>query len=215
MQAKPGSNCWRGVGDAAPFVAGLPETVPRARSLPALFSAMSCCTRCELALGRTQVVHGVGSPDARLLFVGEAPGKQEDLKGEPFVGQAGKLFDRLLEGIGLRRDEVYITNVVACRPPGNRAPKASEVKAHAPWLERQLELVRPDALVTLGRSALTYFLPKAKVTLVRGQPQQVERAGRVIPLLPLLHPATVFRDYHALLPAMEADFRKIRELLAR
>ncbi len=213
MRARPKPDCWRGVGDPAPYVPGLPETVPRPRSLAALFSAMACCTRCELARGRTQVVVGVGDPAARLMFVGEAPGKQEDLKGEPFVGQAGKLFDRLLEGIGLRRDEVYITNVVACRPPANRTPRAGEVKAHAPWLERQLELVQPEVLVTLGRSALMYFLPKAKVTQVRGQPQPLARGDRVIPILPLLHPATVFRDYHALLPAMETDFQEILALL--
>ncbi len=214
MHAKPKPDCWRGVGDPAPYVPGVPETVPRARSLPALFSAMACCTRCELALGRTQVVVGAGDPAARLMFVGEAPGKQEDLQGHPFVGQAGKLFDRLLSGIGLTREEVFVTNVVACRPPGNRTPKASEIKAHAPWLEHQLALVRPALLVTLGRVALTYFLPRARVTEVRGQPQEVERDGRVMPLLPLLHPASVFRDYHARLPVMEADFGRIPGVLA-
>ncbi len=214
MPGKADPGCWRGVGDPAPFVPGLPETVPAARSLEPLFAAMVCCTRCELALGRSRVVLGVGNRGARLMFVGEAPGKQEDLQGEPFVGQAGKLFDRLLEGIGLERREVFITNVVACRPPGNRAPRMKEIKAHAPWLEAQLHLVQPELLVTLGRAALTYFLPGGKVTQLRGQTQQVERDGRVIPLLPLLHPATVFRDYHALLPPMEADFRRIPELLA-
>ncbi len=213
MPGKADSGCWRGAGDPTPFVPGLPETIPPARSLRALFAAMVCCTRCELALARTRVVLGVGNPGARLMFVGEAPGKQEDLQGEPFVGQAGKLFDRLLEGIGLERREVFITNVVACRPPGNRAPRMKEIKAHAPWLEAQLRLVQPELLVTLGRAALTYFLPGGKVTQLRGQAQQVERDGRLIRLLPLLHPATIFRDFHALLPRMEADFRRIPELL--
>ncbi|HEX9108253.1 MAG TPA: uracil-DNA glycosylase, partial [Longimicrobiales bacterium] len=172
MSTRRKQDCWHGMGDDAPFVPGWPATVPASASLPALFQAMSCCTRCELAPGRTQVVHGVGSARARIMFVGEAPGKQEDLKGEPFVGQAGRLFDRLLAENGLERADVFITNVVACRPPANRTPKASEVKAHAPWLERQLQLVQPEVLVTMGRIALTYFLPGAKVTQLRGVPQQ-------------------------------------------
>src|SRR5512135_994997 len=100
--------CWRGMGDPAPFVAGLPETVPRARTLERLFEAMACCTRCELAADRTQVVRGVGDPHARVVFVGEAPGAQEDRKGEPFVGQAGRLFDQLLADVGLARADVFI-----------------------------------------------------------------------------------------------------------
>ncbi len=207
-------DCWRGIGDDAPFVPGLPAVVPAAPDLSTLFQAMACCTRCELAVGRTQVVHGVGNARARIMFVREAPGKQEDLKGEPFVGQAGRLFDRLLAENGLRREEVFITNVVACRPPANRTPKASEVKAHAPWLEQQLRLVDPEVLVTLGRSALTYFLPKARVTQVRGRPQEVERDGRSIPLLPLLHPAAVLRNYEEMIEGMEADFSVIRQLIA-
>lgn len=213
MAAKRTGGCWRGVGDAAAFVPGLPAEIPAAASLPALFTEMVCCTRCELARGRTQVVVGVGDPAARLFFVGEAPGKQEDLRGQPFVGQAGRLFDRLLEEIGLTRDHVFITNVVACRPPGNRTPRASEVQAHAPWLEEQIRLVRPDAIVTLGRVALGYFLPRAKITELRGRPQEIERHGRKLPLLPLLHPAAILRRRTELLPAMQADFRIIPGLL--
>ncbi len=209
--AKP---CWRGVGDPAPYVPGLPEAVPRARSLRTLFRDMACCTRCELALGRTQVVLGVGDPGARLLFVGEAPGKQEDARGEPFVGQAGRLFDQLLAENGLTRAEVFVTNVLACRPPANRTPRPAEVRAHAPWLEEQLRLVNPTVLVTLGRIALNYFLPKAKITLVRGQPQSVEWNGRVLPLLPLLHPAAVLRRRTEMLPGMREDFGKLPALLA-
>lgn len=212
MAEKPG--CWRGKGDSAPFVPGVPEQVPRAPSVAALFRAMACCTRCELAPGRTQVVVGVGDPKARVMFIGEAPGAEEDRRGEPFVGAAGRLFNRLLEKNGFTRAEVFITNVVACRPPGNRTPRAREVRAHSPWLEEQLRLVDPDVLVTLGRSALTYFLPKAKVTEVRGRPQQVERNGRTLPLLPLYHPAAILRNQDELLPKMEADFARLRPLLA-
>ncbi len=206
--------CWRGIGDSTPYVPGLPETVAHASSIPALFQAMSCCTRCELAPGRTQVVAGVGDPRARVLFVGEAPGVQEDRRGEPFVGQAGRLFDQLLAENGLSRTDVFITNVVACRPPGNRTPRPAEVRAHAPWLEEQLRLVNPTVLVTLGRIALNYFLPKAKITLVRGQPQSVEWNGRILPLLPLLHPAAVLRRRTEMLPGMREDFGKLPALLA-
>lgn len=205
------NGCWQGKGDASPFVAGLPETVPRARSLPELFAAMACCTRCDLAPERTRVVHGVGSPDAEVLLVGEAPGAQEDRQGEPFVGRAGKLLDRLLQGAGLRRDEVFITNVVACRPPANRNPRVREVRAHAPWLEEQIRLVAPVVIVTLGRIALTYFLPGGKITELRGVPQRLERVGGEIWLLPLYHPAAALRR-RELIPEMEADFARLREI---
>ncbi len=205
--------CWRGAGDDAPYVPGQPETVPRFDSLAALFDAMACCTRCPLAEGRTQTVPGVGPADARVMFVGEAPGAREDRMGRPFVGAAGKLFDTLLEGVGLERDAVFITNIVACRPPGNRNPRAREVRAHAPWLEEQLRLLAPRLLVTLGRIALTYFVPGAKVTELRGEPQHLEPDGRALPLLPLLHPAAVLRNRREMLPAMQADFARILELL--
>ena len=203
--------CWRGIGDPTPYVPGLPAMIPRARSLRALFDAMACCTRCELAPGRTQVVCGSGASDARLGLVGEAPSAREDRDGRPFVGQAGRLLDALLAANGLPRDEVFITNVVACRPPGNRTPRAHEMAAHAPWLEQQLRLVRPNLLVTLGRVALTYFLPRARITQIRGTVQEIERDGRTIPL----HPAAILRNRRELLPAMEADFRKIPALLRR
>ncbi|MGH7465229.1 MAG: uracil-DNA glycosylase, partial [Longimicrobiales bacterium] len=131
-------HCWIGRNDRGPFVPGIPATVPRYRSLVKLNDEMACCTRCDLALGRTQVVRGIGPKRARVLFLGEAPGASEDRAGEPFVGAAGRLLDRLLEESGLLRSDIYITNVVACRPEKNRAPRVSEVKAHAPWLEEQL-----------------------------------------------------------------------------
>ena len=205
--------CWKGRGDPTPFVPGLPEEVPRFRSLRALNDAMSCCTRCPLAEGRTQVVRGVGAKKASVLFLGEAPGAKEDQAGEPFVGSAGKLFARLLEESGLARAEVYITNVVACRPPANRTPRASEVKAHAPWLEEQIRLVKPEIVVTLGRIALTYFLPRAKVTELTGKPQHVHWQQRDLTILPLFHPAAALRA-RDLLPKLEAGFLVLRSLLA-
>jgi DNA polymerase len=205
--------CWRGKDDPTPYVAGLPEEVPHARSLERLFDAMVCCTRCELAPGRTQVVTGAGSRSARVLLLGEAPGAQEDRQGRPFVGRAGQLLDRVLAASGLSRDEVFITNVVACRPPGNRTPRAQEVRAHSPWLEAQLRLIAPELVVTLGRVALTYFLPRAKVTEVSGTPQRMEKSGRSFLLLPLFHPAAALRRPE-LVPVLEEGFARIPSLLS-
>jgi uracil-DNA glycosylase len=175
---------------------------------------MECCTRCDLALGRTQVVVGVGARKARLMFIGEAPGEKEDLAGRPFVGAAGKLLDRLMAETGIERDDVFITNIVACRPPRNRTPKVTEVRAHAGWIEEQLRLVRPELVVTLGRIALTYFLPKAKVTQIRGKPQKLVHADQALTVLPTFHPSAVLRDYAVLYPKVAADFKKIARLLA-
>jgi DNA polymerase len=188
--------------------------VPAATSLDELFAKMICCTRCDLAPARTQVVVGTGPAPARLMFVGEAPGAQEDSAGRPFVGRAGRLLDRLFEANGLDRDDVFITNIVACRPPGNRTPRVREIRAHSPWLEEQLRLVRPEVIVTLGRTALTYFLPEARVTEIRGIPQTIEKSGRSLTLLPLFHPAAALRRPE-LVPVLEEDFAKIPDLLAR
>ena len=206
--------CWTGKESDVPYVAGIPETLPKFRSVGALFKSMSCCTRCDLALARTQVVHGVGNAKARLMLIGEAPGEKEDLAGRPFVGASGRLLDKLLVANGIDRGDVFITNIVACRPPKNRTPKASEVKAHAVWIEEQLRLVDPALIVTLGRAALTYFLPKAKVTEIRGTPQKVIWKDKTLRVVPSLHPAVALRDPERR-PMLEEDFRKIATLLAR
>src|SRR3954453_828190 len=122
-------------------------------TLLAVETAARDCTLCPLAATRTQVVFGTGSENARLMFVAGGPGQQEDLQGEPFVGRAGKLLTQLIEGIGLTRDDVYIANVVKCRPPGNRDPPPPEIEACSPWLDRQLELIRPTVIMTLGNFA--------------------------------------------------------------
>lgn len=204
--------CWRGVGDTTPLVPGHPEEVPTYRSLKRLNTEMVCCTRCELAPTRTQVVRGVGAVRPRVLFLGEAPGAKEDEAGEPFVGSAGRLLSRLLEQAGLSRREVYITNVVACRPPRNRTPRVSEVKAHAPWLEQQLRLARPEVVVTLGRVALTWFMPGAKVTELTGRPQEVEWRDGTLRILPLFHPAAALRSPD-LVPVLEEGFAVLRRML--
>jgi uracil-DNA glycosylase len=205
--------CWRGKDDPAPFIPGLPVEIPKARGINQLFNAMVCCTRCELAVGRTQVVVGVGSAKASLMFVGEAPGQKEDEAGRPFVGNAGRLLDKLLVENKIARDDVFITNIVACRPPKNRTPKASEVRAHAPWIEEQLRLVQPEVIVTLGRIALTYFIPKAKVTQIRGKAQKIKRGDFEFVLLPTFHPSAVLRDYEVMYPQIQSDFKKIAKLL--
>jgi uracil-DNA glycosylase len=199
------SNCWKGRDDPGRFVAGLPENVGRYRSVSRLNAEMACCTRCELAPTRIQVVQGVGAARARIMMLGEAPGAKEDEAGEPFVGSAGRLLDRLLEGAGLSRRDVYITNVVACRPPKNRTPRVAEIRAHAPWLEEQLRLVEPEVVVTLGRIALTWFIPKARVTQLTGIPQEVEYGGTPLRLLPLFHPAAALRSPD-LMPRLEEGF---------
>jgi uracil-DNA glycosylase len=204
--------CWKGKDDVEPFVPGLPAAVPRFRSVTRLNDEMACCTRCELALGRTQVVRGVGARRARVMFLGEAPGAKEDAAGEPFVGAAGRLFERLLGTAGLQRSDVYVSNVVACRPPANRTPRVREIRAHTPWLEEQIRLVRPGIVATLGRIALTWFLPDARITKLTGQPQILPWHGRSLTLLPLYHPAAALRA-RDLLPLLEEGFAVLRDLL--
>jgi uracil-DNA glycosylase family 4 len=171
------------------------------------------CTRCPLAETRTNVVFGVGEESADLMFVGEGPGAEEDRTGEPFVGRAGKLLTSLIEGIGLTRAEVYIANVVKCRPPGNRDPQPLEIDACRPYLERQLGLVDPRVVVTLGNFATKLLLDtKVGITKLRGQ-EFPFRAGAV--LIPVLHPSAVLRNGGAALAQTRADFVTVRRALAR
>jgi DNA polymerase len=161
---------------------------------------------CETA---TNMVPGDGNPDADVMLVGEAPGASEDKQGRPFVGRAGKLLEQLLAEAGLRREDVYITNVVKARPPGNRDPRAGEVAHHMPWLERELELVRPRLVVPLGRHALRHFAPDVKISDVHGRPL---RAGDR-ELFPLYHPAAALRST-ALRETLFADARALGAALA-
>lgn len=172
---------------------GFPEEIPSPPTLEELHRVMVRCTRCDLSLSRTKVVPGAGSHDARLLFVGEAPGASEDRQGIPFVGASGKLLDAMLESVGIERERVFIANVVRCRPPENRNPRAAEIRACHGWLEEQIRLIRPVVVATLGRFALQHFLPKGKVTELRGKVQEIEYNGRPLHLFPLFHPAAVLR----------------------
>ncbi len=173
------------------------------------------CTRCALAQTRTQVVFGSGDPDADLMFVGEAPGFHEDANGVPFVGQAGKLLDRLLQGIGLSRDDVFVANVRKCRPPGNRDPQPEEIEACESHLFRQIELIRPTLVATLGNFATKLLSGRPLgITRVHGVPQQVALGGNAVTLYPLYHPAAALYT-RSLLAVLEEDFARIPELLGR
>ena len=183
-------------------------------TLIAVAEAASGCTLCPLAATRTQVVFGTGAPDARLMFVGEGPGAQEDLQGEPFVGRAGSLLTQLIEGIGLTRADAYIANVVKCRPPGNRDPLPLEIEACSPWLDRQLELIAPSVIVTLGNFATKLLLDtKQGITRLRGQEFPFARAGVTATLLPTYHPSAVLRGGGQALAEIRADFVKVKRVL--
>src|SRR6476469_6464487 len=173
------------------------------------------CTRCRLAEGRTQVVFGVGNPDAELMFVGEAPGFHEDKQGFPFVGQAGKLLDKLLAGIGLTRADVYIANVLKCRPPGNRDPQPDEIELCEGYLFRQIESIEPKLVATLGNFATKLLSGKQLgITRVHGQEQEVTLGGNKVLLYPLYHPAAALYT-PAMLKVLETDFARLPELLGR
>ena len=176
---------------------------------------VSGCTDCRLAQGRTQVVFGGGDPHADLMFVGEAPGFHEDKQGYPFVGQAGKLLDNLLAGIGLERGDVYIANVLKCRPPGNRDPAPDEIQACEGHLFRQIELIRPRVVATLGNFATKLLSGKPTgITRVHGAEQEVTLGGNRVLLYPLYHPAAALYT-PAMLKVLEQDFARLPELLGR
>jgi DNA polymerase len=189
--------------------------VDRIDDLEAYAASVAGCTRCRLAQGRTQVVFGSGNPKADLMFVGEAPGFHEDKQGLPFVGQAGKLLERLLAGIGLSRQDVYIANTLKCRPPGNRDPQPDEIEACEPHLFRQIELIDPKIVATLGNFATKLLSGRPLgITRVHGQPQDTTLGGRRVVLYPLYHPAAALYT-PAMLKVLESDFARIPELLGR
>jgi DNA polymerase len=191
------------------------DAVERAAALREYAEQTASCTKCALAQGRTQVVFGAGNPDADLMFVGEAPGFHEDQQGVPFVGQAGKLLERLLEGIGMSRADVYIANTVKCRPPGNRDPVPEELSACEPHLFRQIELIEPKLVATLGNFATKLLSGRpAGITRVHGQEQEVTLGSRTVQLYPLYHPAAALYT-PSMLKVLEEDFARIPGLLDR
>ena len=191
------------------------EAVAAGTELEIYAAQTATCTRCRLAEGRTQVVFGNGDPDADLMFVGEAPGFHEDKQGFPFVGQAGKLLDQLLGGIGLSRDLVFVANVLKCRPPGNRDPMPDEIEACESHLFRQVELIEPKVVATLGNFSTKLLSGKQLgITRVHGQVQQVTLGGRSVLLYPLYHPAAALYT-PSMLEVLKEDFARIPELLGR
>jgi uracil-DNA glycosylase family 4 len=177
--------------------------------LDAVAAEVVVCPKCELARSRTHAVPGHGNPHARVMLIGEGPGWHEDQQGLPFVGNAGKFLTELLEFGGLKREDVFITNVVKCRPPGNRDPMPDEIAACAPYLERQIGAIDPDVIVTLGRFSMGRWFPGERISKIHGQPKRID--GRLI--VPMYHPAAALHQA-ALRGAIEDDFKKLPKWLA-
>ncbi|HEY7282260.1 MAG TPA: uracil-DNA glycosylase [Actinomycetota bacterium] len=184
-----------------------------ARTLPEAAAAASTCTRCRLSGGRTQVVYGTGSPDADLMFIGEGPGFHEDKQGIPFVGAAGQLLNTMLAEHGIPREDVFIANVIKCRPPGNRDPLPDEIEACRPWLDEQLRLIDPAVIVTLGNFATRFMLNRmVSISRVRGERFRIE--GRTV--IPTFHPAAILHGGGMASKQMQSlrdDFAEIRRAL--
>src|SRR5881392_1896874 len=199
----------------AVVAAGRVAAAEQLTELEVLSRHVAGCTRCKLHEGRTQVVFGNGNPDADLMFVGEAPGFHEDKQGLPFVGQAGKLLDKLLTGIGLTRADVFVANVLKCRPPGNRDPQPDEIEACESHLFKQIELIQPMVVATLGNFATKLLSGRPLgITRVHGQEQETTLGGRRVLLYPLYHPAAALYT-PAMLRVLESDFARLPELLGR
>ncbi|MCO5177447.1 MAG: uracil-DNA glycosylase [Thermomicrobiales bacterium] len=180
------------------------------RILDEVAAMVRTCTRCELCRGRTNAVPGQGAADAEIMFIGEAPGYNEDKQGLPFIGAAGKFLNELLESINLSRETVFITNVVKCRPPGNRDPLPDEIEACYPYLERQIETIDPMVIVTLGRYSMSRWFPNERISRIHGQPKRV--GERVI--VPMYHPAAALHQ-GSLRATILADFERLPMYVAK
>lgn len=178
-------------------------------TLKQIASEVSTCTRCALSTTRNKSVPGEGPISTEILLIGEGPGQNEDMQGRPFIGQAGKFLSELLAQAGLKREEVWITNVVKCRPPGNRDPLPDELSACNEYLERQIAALNPKIIITLGRFSMGKYMPGAKITQIHGQ---MKRYGDRF-VIPMFHPAAALHQA-ALKPAILADFAKLPEMLA-
>lgn len=178
--------------------------------LDRLAAEVTACTKCPLHRGRTHAVPGEGPADADIMFIGEAPGFHEDQQGRPFVGAAGQFLEELLNNIGLTREQVYITNVIKCRPPGNRDPLPREVSACEPYLDRQIELIQPTIVVTLGRFSMARAFPNARISRIHGDPRKI---GGII-YYPMYHPAAALHR-PSLRGTVEGDMERIPDVLER
>ena len=179
-------------------------------SLEKVVSEIKGCQACGLHYSRSHVVPGEGAAEAPVMFIGEGPGFHEDQQGRPFVGAAGKFLDELLVMVGLKREDVFITNVVKCRPPGNRDPRTEEIDACRNYLDRQIALIRPKIIVTLGRFSMARYFPNAKISQIHGQARKIDG----ILYYPMYHPAAALHQ-PSLRPKVEDDMVKIPDLIAR
>lgn len=169
---------------------------------------VSSCTKCTLHHSRKNAVPGEGPPNSEIIFIGEGPGFHENEQGRPFVGAAGKFLEELLDSIGLTREQVFITNVVKCRPPGNRDPQSDELDACSEYLERQIQAINPKVIVTLGRFSMARFLPNAKISDIHGQAAKIK--NRLV--VPMYHPAAALHQ-PSLRPTVQRDFSRLPELI--
>jgi DNA polymerase len=187
----------------------------RREALIEVYNQASVCERCPLSETRNQVVFGAGNADADLMFVGEAPGAEEDRQGLPFVGRAGAFLSELLDGVRMDRKDVWICNVLKCRPPGNRDPQPEEIDSCRPYLEKQVELIQPRVIATLGNFATKLLTANPTgITKVRGTPQEHLIGGRWVYMLPLFHPAAGLRTPQVA-EQLREDFRQIPDLLTQ
>jgi len=177
--------------------------------LDQLAAEVSVCTKCILHKGRVRAVPGEGPADAEIMFIGEGPGFHEDRQGRPFVGPAGQFLDELLAMIGLKREKCFVCNVVKCRPPGNRDPLPEEIEACKPYLDRQIALIKPKVIVTLGRFSMARAFPNEKISAIHGRPRKIDGVVWV----PMYHPAAALHQ-HSLRAAVEEDFKKLPKILA-
>lgn len=184
-------------------------------SLADISQEVVSCTKCGLAESRTHAVPGEGNPRAEIMFIGEGPGQREDEQGRPFVGPAGRLLDQLLDKINIKREDVFIANVIKCRPPGNRDPLPEEAEACWPYLEQQIREINPKLIILLGRHALERFVPGKKISAVRGKPlrREIPHLGRLV-FYPIFHPAAALHQPR-FMEDLEADFMRIPKVIAK
>ncbi len=180
----------------------------QATALRDLAEQIAECPKCDLSKTRTRAVPGEGNPNADIVFIGEGPGFYEDQQARPFVGPAGKFLDELLTSIGLRRADVYIGNVIKCRPPNNRDPLPGEIIACKPWLDQQLEILKPRVIVTLGRFSMSRYFPGQAISRIHGQPRRIDD----VTIVPMYHPAAALHQA-SLRHTIEDDFKKLPAIL--
>lgn len=182
----------------------------RLEQIKADIKAKNICP--DLAQNATNLVMGVGNADAEIVFIGEAPGKNEDLKGEPFVGAAGKFLDEMLGLVGLKRENVYITNIVKYRPPNNRDPLPDEKRAFWPYLLQEIHVIKPKIIATLGRHSMEYFLPSMKISSIHGQPKRIGIGSDKVIILPLFHPAAALYN-SSMRETLVSDFEAVPKII--